>query len=75
MFADIINNAGFSLIISGHLHKHVFAPTSDSVKVPNIINANCVLMNVHVDSDKITMKFLNSEGKKTTDDIVVDVKK
>ena len=75
MFAEIINNAGFSLIISGHLHKHVFAPTSDSVKVPNIINSNCVLMNVHVDSEKITMKFLDSEGKKTTDDIVVDVKK
>lgn len=74
-FAKTINNAGFSLIISGHLHKHIFFKPTELIYVPNIANSNTEMMNVSVGADKIAMSFVDQFGKKTRDDIVVDVKK
>lgn len=74
-FAKTINNAGFSLIISGHLHKHIFFKPTELIYVPNIANSNTEMMNVSVGTDKIAMSFVDQFGKKTRDDIVVDVKK
>lgn len=75
LFADTINKAGFSVIISAHLHKHEFYEKSELITVPNIVNKDCVLMNVNVDSEKITMKFVDDKGQKAYEDIVVNVKK
>ena len=74
-FAKTINGAGFSLIISGHLHEHVFFKPTELINVPNIANSNTEMMNVSVGEDKIVMSFVDQFGKKTRDDIEVEIKK
>ncbi len=75
-FADIINKAGFSLIISGHLHSvHELYQPGDVIKVPNMVNTNKEYMIVDVDSDNITMQFRDENGKKSNEDIKVKIAK
>ena len=73
-FAETINGAGFSLILSGHLHKHEFYAASDLIKVPNVVNSNKEMLNVKVDEKKIEVSFVNEKGEKARDTMVFDVK-
>lgn len=75
-FAEAINNAGLSAIISAHTHKFMFFDGKEGIiKTPNVINAARELMNVNVNTDKLTFSFFNTEGKKTRGDIVLPVVK
>ncbi len=74
-FAPIINKAGFSLILSAHLHAHTYFPKNDVIEVPNLANSNTEMMNITADKDKIVVSFVDMDGKKTRADMVFDVKK
>lgn len=73
-FAETINGAGFSLILSGHLHKHEFYAPSNLINVPNIVNSNQEMLNVKVGERKIEVAFVNEKGEKARDTLVFDVK-
>ena len=73
-FAETINKAGFSLILSGHLHKHEFYAPSDLISVPNVVNSNKEMLNVKVGERKIEVAFVNEKGEKARDTLVFDVK-
>jgi Cys-tRNA synthase (O-phospho-L-seryl-tRNA:Cys-tRNA synthase) len=74
-FADTINKAGFSLIVSGHYHKYKFFEASDIIKVPNIVNSAREMMNVKVNEKEITLSFVGEDGKKSRADVIVPVVK
>ena len=73
-FAETINGAGFSLILSGHLHKYEFYAPSNLINVPNIVNSNKEMLNVKVGERKIEVAFVNEKGEKARDTLVFDVK-
>ena len=74
-FAEILNRTPFSLIISGHLHKYEFYEPSSLINIPNVVNSNNEMMNVAVDSENITLDFVDENGKKARESIVLKVRK
>ncbi len=75
-FTDIINGAGFSVILSGHKHTHHgLISDNKSIKVPNVVNAQKDMMNVKVSSEKIILSFFDENGKQSHDNIIIDVVK
>ena len=74
-FADILNKAGFSLIVSGHYHVYKFIKPDNKIKIPNIVNSAKEMMNVKVNEKEITLSFVGEDGKKSRADVIVPVAK
>ena len=70
-YPEILNNAGIDVIISGHLHRHLYIEGGKTpFKMPNVVNSNMEAVEVHIGADSIKLSFITPDGKKARNDLV-----
>jgi 3',5'-cyclic AMP phosphodiesterase CpdA len=66
-FVPVLNKAGISLMITGHLHKwKIYEPGSVSdANFPVVVNSNCERLEVTLDKSDINLEAFAPDGSKT----------
>ena len=68
LFVPVLNKAGISLMISGHLHRwEVYEPDGSvsDANFPVVVNSNCERLEVVAGKKDITLKAFSPEGNET----------
>ncbi len=71
IFAPILKGKKIDVILSGHLHEHVFYKPDENFEAPTIVNSNDEVMRVSVDKNEIRCDFFNEKLEKARDSIVI----
>ncbi|MGN1213426.1 MAG: metallophosphoesterase family protein, partial [Bacteroidaceae bacterium] len=64
-FVPILNEAGIDLMICGHLHKLVYSEPGPQMRFPLLINSNDMVVAAEANSQQLSIKVLDKEGKTT----------
>jgi hypothetical protein len=63
-FLPVLNDAGITLMLSGHLHKYVVSEKGEGNNTfPIVVNSNNERMDVTIEGKKITLRFYDTAGK------------
>ncbi len=71
IFSPILKGKKIDVILSGHLHKHVFYKPDENFEAPTIVNSNDEMMRIKVDKNEIRCDFFNEKLEKARDSIVI----
>jgi 2',3'-cyclic-nucleotide 2'-phosphodiesterase (5'-nucleotidase family) len=64
LFIPLLNKAGINLMLSGHLHEHIYIPKGKGeCDFPVLINSNRHLTDVRVQNNTITIRITDEAGK------------
>lgn len=68
LFVPILNKAGIDLMLSGHIHKHLYiASGEDGANFPILINSNICSTDVRVNVNGLNIKLIDTSGKVTNE--------
>ncbi|MDL2266303.1 metallophosphoesterase family protein [Parabacteroides sp. OttesenSCG-928-G07] len=63
-FLPLLNKAGIDLMLSGHLHRHIYYPKGEEgCEFPVLINSNKHVVTGHVKGESITLEVKDAAGK------------
>ncbi|HHT30499.1 putative protein {ECO:0000313/EMBL:KKB59452,1} [Petrimonas mucosa] len=62
-FVPILNGADIDLMLSAHLHTHVYREKSDAINFPVLVNHNRQMISVRADNSVMDLKISDTKGK------------
>lgn len=62
-FVPILNNADIDVMLTGHLHRHIYREANNKVKFPVLVNSNEEMIKLDANYSGINLSILNTEGK------------
>jgi predicted MPP superfamily phosphohydrolase len=64
LFLPLLNRAGIHLMLSGHLHQHIYTPKGEgNCNFPILINSNLHIADIQIQNNAITIRIKDVEGK------------
>ncbi len=64
-FVPLINEAGADLMLCGHMHKYMYAPPSDNIRFPILVNAHDRILSGKADAGELQIRIFDKSGRET----------